>query len=220
MAREPNPAVDRSGLPINLKVLMTTTIFGTSKSRAFRVLWMAKELDIAFEHQPIDWRTCGKDPDYLAINPAGSIPCLKEDDFILAESMAINLYLAKKYPKLWPSEERDQAAALQWSFWAATGLEEPYSRWADHRHWLPAQLRRPELATAAMNDLDRPLTRLEAALSNHPWLIEDRFTVADLNVASVICFPNGAPLARWPHVSNWLAACIRRPAFNDAARLP
>ena len=199
---------------------MTTTIFGTSKSRAFRVLWLAKELGIEFEHQPTDWRTCGEDPDYLAINPAGAIPCLKEDDFILAESMAINLYLAKKYPKLWPSEERNQAAVLQWSFWAATSLEEPFNRWAEHQHWLPAQHRKPELAKAAMNDLERPLNRLETALSNRPWLLENRFTVADLNVASVICFPNGAPFERWPHLSNWLASCVQRPAFHDAVLLP
>jgi glutathione S-transferase len=181
---------------------------------------MAKELDITFKHQPTDWRTCGKDPDYLAINPAGSIPCLREDDFILAESMAINLYLAKKYQKLWPHKECDQATALQWSFWAATSLEELYIRWADHQHWLPPQLRKPELATAAMKELNRPLSRLEAALSNRPWLLEDRFTVADLNVASVICFPSGAPLTRWPHVSSWLSSCVQRTAFKDAARLP
>jgi len=199
---------------------MMTTIFGTSKSRAFRVLWMAKELDIALEHQPIDWRTCGKDTDYLAINPAGSIPCLREDDFVLAESMAINLYLAKKHSKLWPLEERDQAVALQWSFWVATCLEELYIRWADHQHWLPRPLRKPELATAAMNDLERPLTRLDAALSNRPWLLEGRFTVADLNVASAICFPSGAHLARWPHVSVWLSSCVQRPAYRDTARLP
>lgn len=216
----------RSTCPLNLALgstntqPMITTIFGTSKSRAFRVLWMAKELDIEFEHQPTDWRTCGKDPDYLAINPAGSIPCLKENDFILAESMAINLYLARKYPKLWPSEERDQAAALQWSFWAATSLEEPYNQWADHQHWLSPQFRKPELATAAMDDLERPLNRLETALSNDSWLLNGRFTVADLNVASVICFPSGAPLARWPHVRSWLSSCVQRPAFNDAARLP
>jgi hypothetical protein len=37
---------------------------------------MAKELGIAFEHQATDWRTCGENPDYLAINPAGAIPCM------------------------------------------------------------------------------------------------------------------------------------------------
>jgi glutathione S-transferase len=145
---------------------------------------------------------------------------MKEDDFILAESMAINLYLAKKHAKLWPNDEHEQAAALQWSFWAATTLEEPYIQWADHQHWLPAQLRKPELAAAAINDLVHPLNRLETALKNKPWLLNDQFTVADLNVASAICFPAESPLKQWPNVSRWLALCVQRPAFHEAELLP
>jgi len=181
---------------------------------------MAKELDLPFVHQPTDWRTCARDPDYLAINPAGSIPCLQEDGFVLAESMAITLYLARKYAQLWPADEQERAAALQWSFWAATGLEPPYNQWADHAHWLAPERKKPELAMAAWDDLARPLARLEAALSHRAWLLDDRFTVADLNVASVICFPSGAPLQRWPRVRDWLASCVQRPAFNAAAQLP
>ena len=200
---------------------MSTTIFGTSHSRAFRVLWAATELEVPFEHRPIDWRTCGKDADYLAINPAGSIPCLQEDDgFVLAESMAINLYLAKKYPALWPTEERDQAAVVQWSFWAATALEEPYIRWADNSHWLPKQLRNHELADKAKKDLVRPLARLEHALSISRWLLCGRFTIADLNVASTITLLNSEQFAKWPATRSWLASCVDRPAFNAAARLP
>ena len=84
---------------------MPATIFGTSHSRAFRVLWAANELQMPFEHQPIDWQSCGNDPAYLAINPAGSIPCLQEDGFVLSESLAINLYLARKHQLIWPKNE-------------------------------------------------------------------------------------------------------------------
>jgi glutathione S-transferase len=199
---------------------MNTTIFGTSQSRAFRVLWAAKELSFPFEHEPTDWQTCAKNPDYLAINPAGSVPCLKEDDFVLAESLAINIYLAKKYSGLWPATSSGQAVALQWSFWAATTLEEPYVRWALHSHWLPKHLRDEEVAKLAMNSLSRPLSRLDAALSGNSWLIEGNFTIADLNVASVISLLNGPTIAEWPNVYRWLSACVQRPAFKAAAALP
>ena len=89
-----------------------------------------------FEHQPIDWQSCGNDPAYLAINPAGSVPCLQEDGFVLSESLAINLYLARKHQLIWPKDEEGQATAMQWSFWAATSLEEPYVLWALHECWL------------------------------------------------------------------------------------
>jgi len=200
--------------------LMATTIFGTSRSRAFRVLWAAKELGIRFDHQPIDWQTCGSSPDYLAINPAGSVPCLKEDDFVLAESLAINIYLAKGHTRLWPSTSQGQAVALQWSFWAATSLEEPYVRWALHTHWLPPNLRDTEAAKGALNDLRRPLRRLEAALASREWLVENHFTIADLNVASVISLLNGPSIAEWPDVHRWLSACVQREAFKAAAALP
>jgi glutathione S-transferase len=199
---------------------MTITIFGTSRSRAFRVLWAAKELEIPFDHNPIDWQSCGKDPSYLAVNPAGSVPCLQEGDFVLSESLAINLYLAQRFGGLWPNTEHGQAASLQWTLWAATSLEEPCERWALHERWLPKDRRRPEVAQAAMSDLRRPLARLELALCDSPWLVEDRFTIADLNVAAVGSVLNGLPPAEWPSTSRWLSACLQRPAFKDVARLP
>ena len=197
-----------------------TTIFGTSRSRAFRVLWAAKELGVSFVHEPIDWQTCAKDPVYLAVNPAGSVPCLKEGEFVLAESLAINLYLARKHSSLSPSTNSGQALALQWSFWAATSLEDPYVRWALNTHWLPKHLRNAEAAMTALNDLSRPLARLEAALCADRWLIEGRFTIADLNVASVLSSMNGSAVNEWPSVSRWLASCVQRPAFKEAAALP
>ncbi|OHX12607.1 hypothetical protein BI347_03135 [Chromobacterium sphagni] len=93
-------------------------IYGTVHSRTLRVLWMACELELDFVHHPLDWQRCGQDADYLALNPAGTIPALKDGDFVLAESLAINLYLAGREPRLWPQDEQRQALALQWSFWA------------------------------------------------------------------------------------------------------
>ena len=43
-------------------------------------------------------------PAYLKINPAGHIPAIDDDGFALSESMAINLYLAKKAGKLYPGD--------------------------------------------------------------------------------------------------------------------
>ena len=199
---------------------MTLKIFGTGRSRAFRVLWAAKELQIAFEHVPIDWRACGRDPSYLAINPAGTVPCLQDGEFVLSESLAINLYLARRFGALWPSTEQGQATALQWTLWAATSLEPPCERWALHDRWLPQAQRRPEAAREAMEELARPLARLEAALHESPWLIEGRFTIADLNVAAVMSVMSGSPVAAWPSVSRWLSACLARQAFADVAHLP
>ncbi|HTX49653.1 MAG TPA: glutathione S-transferase N-terminal domain-containing protein, partial [Caulobacteraceae bacterium] len=71
---------------------MALTIHGSARSRTMRVLWMATELGLDFEHDPIafdDPRL--KSPPFLALNPAGAIPTIEDDGFALAESLAINL---------------------------------------------------------------------------------------------------------------------------------
>ena len=74
------------------------TIYGTARSRTARVLWMAKELSLAFEHVPLAMGDAAlKQPPFLKINPAGRVPAIDDDGFVMAESLAINLYLARKY---------------------------------------------------------------------------------------------------------------------------
>ncbi|HEU0216841.1 MAG TPA: glutathione S-transferase N-terminal domain-containing protein, partial [Stellaceae bacterium] len=73
-------------------------IYGVPRSRAFRTLWLAKELGLDYENVMIDFADGGtRQPAYLAINPNGHVPAIDDNGFVLWESMAINLYLAKKY---------------------------------------------------------------------------------------------------------------------------
>src|SRR5438034_9997453 len=77
---------------------MALKIYGIPRSRAFRTLWMAKELGLEYENIPIDFANNGtRAPEYLRINPNGHVPTIDDDGVVLWESMAINLYLAKKY---------------------------------------------------------------------------------------------------------------------------
>jgi glutathione S-transferase len=76
------------------------TLYGSiDGSRSWWVAWMCRELGIAYENQHSEgsldpyWKTS----EYLAINPNGLVPSIKDGDFALWESMAINLDLARKY---------------------------------------------------------------------------------------------------------------------------
>ena len=87
-------------------------IYGPVASRAARALWIAHELGIPFEHVAMEMKEL-KQPDYLKVNPNGKVPALVDGDFQLFESMAINLYLAKRFNKdgLWPASPEEQAPA-------------------------------------------------------------------------------------------------------------
>ena len=107
---------------------MALKIYGVARSRAFRTLWMAKELGLDYEHVKIDFATGEtRTAAHLALNPNGHIPVIDDDGFILWESMAINLYLAKRYGagKLYPTRLEDEARAWQWSLWGMTEVERP-----------------------------------------------------------------------------------------------
>ena len=199
---------------------MSLKIYGSSHSRALRVLWMLEELALPYAHDPIGFDTCGKDAAYLAINPAGTIPCLDDNGLVLAESLAINLYLAEKYPGLGSLSLPEKALATQWSLFAATSLEPDYLRWALHTAWMPEALRKPEEAQAALQALHRPLARLNLALEGKDWLLGAHFSVADLNVASVLNLLNGHLNADFPALASWLARCLARPACEKAAQQP
>ena len=199
---------------------MSLIVYGTSRSRALRVLWMAEELGIEFEHRPINFTTDTKTPEFLSINPNGRVPTLiTESGEVLWESMAINLYLAKHYGgELAPSDAWQEALAVQWSFWVMTELEKNLLEVLFSTLGILGQEVDLERAASFAELLKRPLEVLESALSERQWLVSDGFSVADLNVASVLTFSKMAKvdLSPFPEVSKWLDTCLSRPALQRA----
>ena len=163
-------------------------IYGVAASRAFRTLWMAEELGVDYEHVKTGWADGGcRTPEFLQINPNGQVPAIDDDGVVLWESLAINLYLARKYDSaLSPRNVAEEGGALQWSFWVATEVEKPMSAWGYNRISLPPEKRNEQVALDAEQQLKKPLAVLDAALAPRSFLVGDRFTVADLNVAAVL----------------------------------
>jgi glutathione S-transferase len=198
---------------------------------------MARELGLEAEHVPVSFTDGGnRTPEYLALNPNGRLPTLEDGGFVLWESMAINLYLAKKYgpggagEALAPRDLEEEALATQWSFWVVTELEKPLLRVTLARMKLPEDSpegryfrervpRDPDGEAAAERELERPMKVLDGVLADRQYLVGERFTVADLDVASVLAWarPARLDLTRWPNVAGWLARCLGRPAFRAAA---
>ena len=107
---------------------MALKIYCVARSRTFRVLWRAEELGLQYEQVKVDVAGGGtRTAAHLALNPNGHIPVIDDDGIVLWESMAINLYLAKKYSAgtLYPTGLEHGAQAWQWSFWGMTEVERP-----------------------------------------------------------------------------------------------
>jgi len=201
------------------------TIYGVYRSRASRNIWLAEELGIPFKHVPViqHYRSVPagmlhtQSPEFLKINPSGLIPSIDDDGLVLHESLAINLYLARKHGgPLAGATVAEEGQIAMWALWAATGVEPHAINVLYHRLGNPNGVKDPKIADAAVEALKGPFAVLDQALEKSGWLVGDRFTVADLNAAEIVRYAQPAPelFEAAPRVKAWLAACQARPAFK------
>ena len=191
-------------------------IYGSARSRASRTLWMAKELGLTYEH--IDYAP--RSPEtrtaaFLALNPNGSVPVIDDDGFVLSESMAINIYLAKKHGKLGGADAKQDALILQWSLWETDRLDRQVVNHVNHTSGLPEGQRNKAIADLAWADIVPAMKTLDGVLASRQWLAGDAFNVGDLNVASALYRGLFMDLGQWPNVKAWLERCWARPAAKE-----
>jgi len=205
------------------------TIYGVYRSRASRNFWLAYELGIPFRQVPViqhyrlkEPLPAGivhtKSPEFLKVNPHGHIPSIDDDGLVLHESLAINLYLAKKHGgPLAPANVAEDGEMTMWSMWALT------ERIGTPSYAAGGGFEAMTLSVAMNGDkpdtveaLKGPFAMLDTALANTGWLVGGRFTVADINVAEIVRYamPATGLFDEAPKVKAWLAACHARPAFK------
>jgi glutathione S-transferase len=193
-------------------------IYGSANSRALRVLWMAGELGIPYEHK--DWLPRAPEtqtPEFRALNPNARVPVIDDDGFILSESMAINIYLARKHGSaLYPADPKQEALVLQWSLWETDRLDRQIVDYVRHVKALPEAERKPAIAEAAWKQVVPALDVLETALSKSAFLLGPAFSLADLNVAAALYRALTISIAKWPRTDAWLKTCWDRPPAKKA----
>lgn len=193
-------------------------LYGAAKSRGVRVLWMLGELGIKYEHHAYLPRSPEtRTAEFLALNPNARVPTIDDDGFILSESMAINMYLAKKHKSpLYPTDSKQEALTWQWSLWETDRLDRQVVNYVRHTQDLPEGERKRQVADDAWKECVPAFDVLETALGKSEYLIGNTFTVADLNVASALYRGLFIDLEKWPRVNEWLTKCWARPPAQQA----
>jgi glutathione S-transferase len=189
-------------------------IYGTSRSRAARCLWAAEELGLKYEHIPLTTADA-KSAEHLKRNPNGHIPVLEDDGHFVWESMAINLYLAEKYGKnsLWPAESA-HGDLFKWSFFGMTEIEQHLLTILVQRVLNPPDQRDEKAAQKALDSLNGPLGVINQSLAGKEYLLGSNFSIADLNVSSVLSWAAmlRLDLSSTPATQDWLKRCLGRDA--------
>lgn len=157
-------------------------LFYWPKTRAFRALWMLEEMRLPYELAFVNIRAGAQnDSAFSRVNPMSKLPALEDGLVRVAESGAVLLYLADRYPQARlgvPLADPARGRFLQWMFFTGSCLE-------------PAMAERMTGAEGntvsfGWGDLGRVEHAIESALEEGQWLLGEQFTAADLLLASTL----------------------------------
>jgi glutathione S-transferase len=197
--------------------------YGAPMSSAARCHWLLEELGVPYEHIVMSLTSGStRQADFLQLNPAGTVPVLVDDGFVLVESLAINFYLADKHRlELAGDGQRERAMVMQWSLWALANLQPHLLNTLLHSALLPPEQREAGVAQSAKQKAAPLLRQLDTFVAGKSYMLGERFTLADLHVASVTVIASlVGMLDELPDAGRWMAGLARRPAFSVAFPLP
>jgi glutathione S-transferase len=189
--------------------------FAQGLVREFRVRWALEEAGLDYEERLIGPEDQASEA-YRRLQPFGQVPTYEEDGLELFESGAIVLHIAAKSDALMPADPRARARVTAWTFAAVNSVEPRIQNLAEidlfHAEKAWAKERRPEVLKAATARLES----LSHWLDDREYL-EDRFTVADLMMTTVLRIPRNTDLvSQMPVLAGYLRRCEARPAFERA----
>jgi glutathione S-transferase len=188
------------------------TLYTNPMSRGRIAHWMVEELGVPYKLELVDFtKNDHKSAAYLKINPMGKVPAIIHRGTVVTEGAAICTYLADAFPaaKLAPAfDDAARGTYLRWLFFGA-GCIEP----ALVDRGLKREPGRPmSLGYGSYEDV---VSTLELALKPGPFLLGERFTAADVYIASQIGWglqtKGFEPL---PSFTAYLERCSKRPGYE------
>jgi glutathione S-transferase len=193
-------------------------IYGIARTRAFRVLWMANELGLDYEHLPIEIGAAGARSPEFAINH-GRLPFIVDNGLVLFSRLRSRSISPKALNgNLYPGTLEGEASAWQWAC-GPSPRSIAANIWSLHAIRLPPSKRDAIKRNGALKVLVAPFKVLDAAVAKQKYLLGNDFTVADLNVAAVISRAVDMDLSAIPNLKAWLTRCLDRPAARKALAL-
>jgi glutathione S-transferase len=192
-------------------------LYWAPRTRSFSALWLMEETGQPYERVLTDISTgAQRKPEYLAINPMGKVPALKDGDATLAEAAAICAYVAERYPQANlapPVGDPSRAKYLYWLFFMPGCVEPAMVQVSTKIEMNPV--------AAGWGDAQRVFDVLDAALAKGPWILGENFSAADVAIGSALNFAVRLfkMVPSRPNFEAYIARCIARHAFQRAEKI-
>jgi glutathione S-transferase len=202
------------------------TVWGRDTSaNVQKVRWALAELGLDYEHIPLGGKFGGnRTPEYLAMNPNGLVPTLRDENLVLWESHAIVRYLAARYGvgSLWPADPVARAECDRWTDWTATTFQPAWIDvfWRFYR--TPPRQRDAAAIAKGVTDTENCLAIMDVRLGHSRFLAGDELTYAEL-VGGIAMFrwtTMGLETTRtFAHVERWHAELRQRQAYRETVEV-
>jgi len=196
-------------------------LYHCHNARSLRPLWALEELGLDYELVTMPFPPRAGYPNYLSINPLGTVPTLVDGELTMTESAGICHFLAERHApnplRVDPSEPA-YGDYLNWLYRSDATLTFPQTIVLRYSQLEPEERRLPQAVEDYSIWYLSRLRSVEAALEGREFLVADRFTVADIAVHYALFLGRSLGLdARYkPNCQRYLADLMQRPAFQRA----
>lgn len=201
-------------------------VYGARPSPFVRkVIVFAAEKGLPLEVKPGGFGQGGEI--FAEASPFRKMPAFQDDDFLICDSTAIITYLdtVQPEPNLIPTEAKARARAIWYEEFGDTILQAVGVQMFFNRMVAPLVGAERDLAAADQAEAERlpeMLDYIEKMVPESGYLVEDRFTLADIAVACPLInigyCSDVLTQGRWPRVSAWLESVRQRPSFVEALK--
>jgi len=201
------------------------TIWGRANSvNVKKALWAAEELGLQYERIDAGLQYgINKTPEYLAMNPTGLVPTMRDGDFVLWESHTIVRYLCAKHATgtLCPADPRERADAERWMDWAFTfqgAMRNVF--WGLIR--TPPEKRDPKAIEEGRQRSAELLAIPERVLAGRRYITGERFTMGDIPLGCEVQRWMRVPIdrPRFPNLEAWFERLRERAPFGKWVDVP
>ena len=194
-------------------------LFHCFNSRSLRPLWCLEELGLDYELEVMPFPPRFEREGYLDINPLGTVPTFTDGNRTLTESTAICQYLVEHYGPTALAVRQDEADYgdyLNWLYRSDATFTFPLALILRYTQLEPEGRKNSQVVEDYTIWFYSRIRALETALQDKQFLVENRFTIADIAVGYSLHFGMRLGLSERykPNTARYLGALMSRPAFQ------
>jgi glutathione S-transferase len=197
------------------------TVYGAPPTRSLRVVWMLEEMGLPYEIRSVNFQSRFEDKEFMAINPAGAVPAIRDGDTQVIESCAILEYLGAKYgptPLVPKPTDAHYPAFISFLHFGEASLSGPLNVTIGSRFFAPEEHKQNWGGQFAIDLFIRKSAALCGPLGRSAYLAGEAFTAADVSCGYALGLSKflGFEERLDPALRDYLGRLAQRPAYQRA----